>query len=212
MWRGGRWAHNGALQRCPGPHNDLVPRRGWKRFACSQGSGSLLRPCMFSQQITSAWRNLFVQRSKIYRWSIHDTISSSHPAGNAWHHWLQAWLGVVVKELLYPFAQQQDGDARLSKQKFSSSSDGNLWQITDFQYGNVNDWYKRKLNPKNQPECSKLQIRYNFFCSFCHFLVVEFWSWRYPSTDFFKNPVNWNLLNMKIQREFSILLISYDFS
>ena len=27
--------------------------------------------CMFSQRFLSAWRNLFVLRSKVYRWSIH---------------------------------------------------------------------------------------------------------------------------------------------
>ena len=92
-WLDGRGGRSWARQRCPGPHVWFDAGRGtkcpdpawkraacswprWKRSACSQGSCSLhLFP-----EIPSAWRNLFLLRSKVYRWSIHRSISSRQVA------------------------------------------------------------------------------------------------------------------------------------
>ena len=86
-WLDGRRVHSRAPQRCPGPsvwfdacRGSVLTRRGKDLRAADPGGKDLraakaVVACMFSQRFLSAWRNLFELRSKVYRWSIHGSIS-----------------------------------------------------------------------------------------------------------------------------------------
>ena len=119
---------------------------------------------------------------------------------------LQLWVLWVKYS---PWHKNEFLSRSLSKQKFSSDK---LQQVRDHGFPimfmliigkneSSTQNLMRMLNFANQVNQVKVRLQ---------FLVVEFCSWRYWSTDFSKSPVSWNQLNQKIRREYSILQIRQD--
>ena len=91
LWPYGRGARSWALLCCPDPTVGSMHARGPSvlthcgkdQCAADPGGKDLCAAkavvaCMFSQRFLSAERNLFVLRSKVYRQSIHGSISCTH--------------------------------------------------------------------------------------------------------------------------------------